>query len=166
MTLLLVERRIEQGIFLFQDGLFDHCSLRPVIPHWAGNVSKKLWVHCVRCSLHLYWPGKFDFLKFLAPFFANILTGPFCPSSLPPDLFFNFLFAPLFPWPPPLENCWIWMNKQLKEENNASIPMLEEPFKKLCKDKMGDCEYLESLVSSMLRRMADMIEKDGSMTKY
>ena len=58
------------------------------------------------------------------------------------------------------------MNKQLKEETNTIIPMLEESFEKLWKDKMGDCEYLVSLVSSMLRRMADMIEKDGSMIKY
>ena len=58
------------------------------------------------------------------------------------------------------------MNKQLKEETNTSIPMLEESFQKLWKNKMGDCEYLGSLVSSMPRRMADMIEKDGSMTKY
>ena len=64
----------------------------------------------------------FDFLKFLATFFANILADPFCPSSRPPLSFFQFFFAPLFPWPPPLENCWIWMNKQLKEENNTSIP--------------------------------------------
>ena len=58
------------------------------------------------------------------------------------------------------------MNKQLKEETNTSIPMLEESFEKLRKDKIGDCEYLESLVSSKPRRMADMIQKDGSMTKY
>ena len=44
--------------------------------------------------------------------------------------------------------------------------MLEESFEKLWKDKMGDSEYLGSLVSSMLRRMADMIEQDGSITKY
>ena len=58
------------------------------------------------------------------------------------------------------------MNKQLKEETNTIIPMLEESFEKLWKDKMGDCEYLVSLVSSMLRRMADMIEEGGSMIKY
>ena len=57
------------------------------------------------------------------------------------------------------------MRKQLKEENNTSIPMLEESFKKLW-EKMGDYEYLESMVSSMPRMMADMIEKDRSMTKY
>ena len=58
------------------------------------------------------------------------------------------------------------MNKQLKEETNTIIPMLEESFKNLWKDKMGDCEYLGSLVSNMLRRMADMIQEDRSMTKY
>ena len=58
------------------------------------------------------------------------------------------------------------MNKQWKEENNNSTPMLEESFEKLWKDKIGDCEYLGSLVSSKPRRMADMIQKDGSMTKY
>ena len=44
--------------------------------------------------------------------------------------------------------------------------MLEESFEKLQKDKIGDCEYLGSLVSSKPRRMADMIQKDGSMTKF
>ena len=54
----------------------------------------------------------------------------------------------------------------MKEDNNTSIPMLKESFKKLWEEKMGDCEYLESLVSSMPRRMADVIERDVSMTKY
>ena len=58
------------------------------------------------------------------------------------------------------------MKKQLKEENNTSIPMLEESFKKMWEEKKGNSEYLETLVSSMPRRMADMIERDGSMTKY
>ena len=58
------------------------------------------------------------------------------------------------------------MNKHLKEETNTSTPMLELTFEKLWKEKMGDCDYLGSLVSSMLRRVADMIVRDGSMTKY
>ena len=57
------------------------------------------------------------------------------------------------------------MKKQLKEENNTSIPMLEESFKKLWEEKIGDCEYLKSLVSSMPMRMAEVIERNGSLTK-
>ena len=160
------------GSFLSTPAPPDHFfqlffSLRYSLLSWkCVQIVTALWVHCVRCSLHLYWPGKFDFSKFLATFFANILVGPFCPPPAPPDFFCQLFFALLFPWPPPLENCWIWMNKQLKEETNTSIPMLEESFEKLRKDKIGDCEYLGSLVSSKPRRMADMIQKDGSMTKY
>ena len=57
----------------------------------------------------------------------------------------------------PIENCWIWMKKQLKE-NNTSIPELEESIKRLWKEKMSDCTYLESLVRSMPRRMVNVIE--------
>ena len=55
--------------------------------------------------------------------------------------------------------------EKLWKGDQQHVPMLEESFEKLWKDKMGDCEYLGSLVSSMHRR-ADMIKKDGSMTKY
>ena len=66
----------------------------------------------------------------------------------------------------PIENCWIWMKKQLREENNTSVPMLEASIARLWEEKMGDCQYLEALVNSMPRRMADVIERDGNMTKY
>ena len=33
-------------------------------------------------------------------------------------------------------------------------------------DRMADSEYLRSLVESMPRRMAEVIEKGGNMTKY
>ena len=31
---------------------------------------------------------------------------------------------------------------------------------------MADSEYLEALVKNMPRRMVDVIERDGGMTKY
>ena len=37
---------------------------------------------------------------------------------------------------------------------------------RLWKEKMGDWQYLEALVNSMTMRMADVIERDGNMTKY
>ena len=62
----------------------------------------------------------------------------------------------------PIENVWIWMKSQLREQNKTSIPMLEEAIRKLWEDS----EYLEALVKSMPRRMVDVIERDGGMTKY
>ena len=37
---------------------------------------------------------------------------------------------------------------------------------RLGKEKMGECQYLEALVNSMPRRMANVIERDGNLTKY
>ena len=37
---------------------------------------------------------------------------------------------------------------------------------KLWEGKMADSEYLEALVKSIPRRMVDVIERDGGMTKY
>ena len=31
----------------------------------------------------------------------------------------------------PIENVWIWMKRQLREQNKTSIPMLEEAIRKL-----------------------------------
>ena len=31
----------------------------------------------------------------------------------------------------PIENFWIWMKRKLREQNNTSIPMLEEVIRKL-----------------------------------
>ena len=58
------------------------------------------------------------------------------------------------------------MKRQLREQNNTSIPMLEEAIRKLWEEKMADSEYLEALVKSMPRRMVDVIERDGGMTNY
>ena len=36
----------------------------------------------------------------------------------------------------PIENVWIWMKRQLREQNKTSIPMLEEAIRKLWEEKM------------------------------
>ena len=66
----------------------------------------------------------------------------------------------------PIENCWIWMKKQLYSQSFTSITELKEAIKVLWFDRMADSEYLRSLVESMPRRMAEVIEKGGNMTKY
>ena len=66
----------------------------------------------------------------------------------------------------PIENYWTWMKVQLKEENCTSIPKLEQSIKRLWTERMSDSAYLKSLVESMPRRLEDVIERDGGMTKY
>ena len=66
----------------------------------------------------------------------------------------------------PIENRWIWMKKQLYSQSFTSITELKEAIKVLWFDRMADSEYLRSLVESMPRRMAEVIEKGGNMTKY
>ena len=66
----------------------------------------------------------------------------------------------------PIENCWIWMKKQLYSQSFTSITELKEAIKVLWFEGMADSEYLRSLVESMPRRMVEVIEKGGNMTKY
>ena len=58
------------------------------------------------------------------------------------------------------------MKKQLYSQSFTSITELKEAIKVLWFDRMADSEYLRSLVESMPRRMAEVIEKGGNMTKY
>ena len=58
------------------------------------------------------------------------------------------------------------MNKQLYSQFLTSITELKEAIKVLWFERMTDSECLRSLVESMPRRMAEVIEKDGNMTKY
>ena len=66
----------------------------------------------------------------------------------------------------PIENCWIWMKKQLYNQSFISITELKEAIKVLGFEGMADSEYLRSLVESIPRSMAKVIEKGGNMTKY
>ena len=112
-----------------------------------------LKVHCVRCNVQLYKLKKFHFLEFRPHKRFGFSNAYQALDKDSPDL-------------NPIENCWIWMKKQLKEENNTSIPELQESIKRLWEEKMSDLTYLQSLVSSMPKRMADVIDRDGGMTKY
>ena len=66
----------------------------------------------------------------------------------------------------PIENRWIWMKKQLYSQFFTSITELKEAIKVLWFERTADSEYLRSLVESMPRRMAEIIEKGGNMIKY
>ena len=66
----------------------------------------------------------------------------------------------------PIENHWIWMKKQLYSQFFTSITELKEAIKVLWFERMADSEYQRSLVESMPRRMVEVIEKGGNMTKY
>ena len=43
---------------------------------------------------------------------------------------------------------------------------MEEAIARLWNVKMADSDYLRSLVESMLRRLAEVIERDGISSKY
>ena len=66
----------------------------------------------------------------------------------------------------PIENCWIWMKKQLYNQSFISITELKEAIKVLWFDRVADSEYLKSLVEIIPRSMAEVIEKSGYITKY
>ena len=67
----------------------------------------------------------------------------------------------------PIENCWDWMKKQLRNEQNiTTIAELEEAITRLWTVRMADSDYLRSLVESMPRRLAEVIERGGNPTKY
>jgi len=58
------------------------------------------------------------------------------------------------------------MKKQLYSQSFTSITELKEAIKVLWFERTADSEYLRSLVESMPRRMAMIIEKGGNMIKY
>ena len=66
--------------------IFFNFFFLPVIPYQAGNVLKKLR----RSEFIVYAvvyactdPGNLTFRNFFPLYFANILLGPYCPSSRP-----------------------------------------------------------------------------------
>lgn len=66
----------------------------------------------------------------------------------------------------PIENCWAWMKRQMKEKNPANLEEMREAIKDIWKNKMEDGDYLRNLVKSMPQRMKKVIEMGGQMTKY
>lgn len=67
----------------------------------------------------------------------------------------------------PIENCWSWMKNQLSESTSAtSLETWKREILQLWVTRMDDSQYLRSLVDSMPRRMQEVIEKAGGMTKY
>ena len=50
--------------------------------------------------------------------------------------------------------------------DSTSIPELEEAIARLWNVRMADSEYLRSLVESMPRRLAEVVERDRNCTKY
>ncbi len=66
----------------------------------------------------------------------------------------------------PIENCWSWMKGQLVNSTSTNLKELQEEIKRLWMIKMADSQYLKSLVESMPRRLAEVIERGGATTKY
>ena len=66
----------------------------------------------------------------------------------------------------PIENCWNWMKRQLKEINITNLEQMKKEVLNVWCIKMADGSYLRALVESMPRRLAAVIENEGEMTKY
>jgi hypothetical protein len=66
----------------------------------------------------------------------------------------------------PIENVWSWMKRQLKEAPCTNLEELKREILKLWCQKMDDCEYLRHLVESLPRRLEEVIQREGAMTKY
>jgi len=66
----------------------------------------------------------------------------------------------------PIENVWSWMKRQLKEAPCTNLEQLKREILELWCQKMEDCEYLRNLVESMPRRLEEVIQREGAMTKY
>ena len=68
----------------------------------------------------------------------------------------------------PIENAWDWMKDRLAENTPraSSVEELKRQVAELWTLRMGNSAYLRNLVESMPRRLQDVIERDGGMTKY
>ena len=66
----------------------------------------------------------------------------------------------------PIENLWLWMKKQLvNRPTPSSLAILKQEITKLwC--KRTSVEYCRALVKSMPKRMQQVIDCQGEMTKY
>ena len=66
----------------------------------------------------------------------------------------------------PIENAWSWVKMRLKESSATNIEEWKQDITRLWVTKMSENDYLQSLVTSMPRRMQEVLEKEGSMTHY
>jgi hypothetical protein len=66
----------------------------------------------------------------------------------------------------PIENAWSWMKQQLRDSTATSLPGLQREITELWCQRMDDIPYLKALVSSMPRRLEEVIRRDGHTTKY
>ena len=66
----------------------------------------------------------------------------------------------------PIENAWSWMKMRLNESSATNIEEWKQDITRLWVTKMSENDYLQSLVTSMPRRMQEVLEKEGSMTHY
>jgi len=67
----------------------------------------------------------------------------------------------------PIENCWSYMKAKLKAErfDTTSLPKLTEAIKRMWVKDLSQ-EYFLNLAHSMPRRLKDVLDNKGQMTKY
>ena len=66
----------------------------------------------------------------------------------------------------PIENCWSYMKKRLKDDHTITSSLkLEMAIKKMWVMDM-DARYFKNLADSMPKRITWVCEQNGEMTKY
>ena len=65
----------------------------------------------------------------------------------------------------PIENAWNWMKVKLRESMATNMEDWKRDIVRLWVTRMDD-RYLQALVESMPRRMTQVLQKEGAMTKY
>ena len=66
----------------------------------------------------------------------------------------------------PLENMWIFMKNRLKESKCTNLEEPKTKIMNLWTKEMGNIQYLRNFVESMHRCLQDVMDRDGSCTKY
>jgi transposase len=66
----------------------------------------------------------------------------------------------------PIENVWSWMKNQLASKNCKNMDEWITEIKRLWYKKMKDVQYLKDLVEGMPRRLEEVIERQGGISKY
>ncbi len=81
-------------------------------------------------------------------------------------------FLQLIKWPGnspdlnPIENVWAWMKQKLRDSSAKNLDEWKREIPaELWTLRMDNIQYLTSLVESMLRRLQEVIDREGWTTK-
>jgi hypothetical protein len=66
----------------------------------------------------------------------------------------------------PIETVWSRMKKNLVDHKCTNMEQWRDAIKMVWLEKTEQCDFLQKLVTSMPKRMQEVIDRDGGMTKY